>query len=549
LANIAHAVERAAIEHAKDPHHEHPVVARMSDTDRDNLDALATTLIDALIPLETIRLLPINELLDVIRACLAVIAPDAPEDSVDHNTFDDVLDAISAASAFAPSLNVVEGFTLIMALLRAETVRDAQQAHPRLAIFGLAEARMMVPDLVVLGGLNEGKWPEQVDPGPWLNRSMRQGIGLEVPERLLGLTAHDFAEAFARTRVILTWSKRDQQQPLVPSRWILRLRMLMEGFGVDFKNATSPLLLHQAQWLDAPEGPPKPLAKPRPKPPKAARPHRFSVTDIVKLNRDPYAIYARKVLMLEPVEVLGAEADARLRGTLFHEAIGNWNADATHGFGLESLSQLLAEGRKSLAPLERDARLHLFWSSRFERIAKWLVEQEQDWQQSAVKVFSEQRGELEFLIGQQKFVLRGIADRIDILGRGARIIDYKTSTSATPSKKIVLAGWDPQLTLEAAMLRQGAFKQLTQAYTVSELAYVQITGGATAGKVVEINAEATTLATLADEHLDRLKQKLFVMSDDAVAYLPRVHMKSVDDTSTYDHLSRFLEWSLAEVMS
>ena len=37
--------------------------------------------------------------------------------------------------------------------------------------------------------------PEPADPGPWLSRGMRLAAGLEPPERLQGLAAHDFAHA------------------------------------------------------------------------------------------------------------------------------------------------------------------------------------------------------------------------------------------------------------------------------------------------------------------------------------------------------------------
>ncbi len=54
--------------------------------------------------------------------------------------------------------------------------------HPRLTILGLLEARLISPDLVIMGGLTEGSWPAQPDPGPWINRPMRAMLDL-MPAR------------------------------------------------------------------------------------------------------------------------------------------------------------------------------------------------------------------------------------------------------------------------------------------------------------------------------------------------------------------------------
>ena len=48
---------------------------------------------------------------------------------------------------------------LFEALAAGAVVRPAYGRHPRLAIWGLVEARLQQADLVVLGGLNEGTWP------------------------------------------------------------------------------------------------------------------------------------------------------------------------------------------------------------------------------------------------------------------------------------------------------------------------------------------------------------------------------------------------------
>ena len=86
---------------------------------------------------------------------------------------------------------------LFNAVLQKGEVRDAPTPHPDIMIWGTLEARVQGADLVILAGLNEGVWPEPPKPDPWLNRKMRQEVGLLLPERQIGLSAHDFQQAIA----------------------------------------------------------------------------------------------------------------------------------------------------------------------------------------------------------------------------------------------------------------------------------------------------------------------------------------------------------------
>ena len=73
---------------------------------------------------------------------------------------------------------------------------------------------------MILGGLNEGSWPEAARPDPWLNRNLRKQAGLLLPERRIGLSAHDFQQAIAAPEVWLTRSKRSNDAETVASRWL-----------------------------------------------------------------------------------------------------------------------------------------------------------------------------------------------------------------------------------------------------------------------------------------------------------------------------------------
>ena len=103
--------------------------------------------------------------------------------------------------------------------------------HPRLSIWGPFEARLQQTDVMILGSLNDGTWPEAADPGPWLNRPMRKALGLPSPEEEIGHAAHDFTSLLGASRVFLTRAEKIDGVPTVPSRWLMRLKALLDGLG------------------------------------------------------------------------------------------------------------------------------------------------------------------------------------------------------------------------------------------------------------------------------------------------------------------------------
>ena len=183
---------------------------------------------------------------------------------------------------------------LFEALAAGAVVRPAYGRHPRLAIWGLVEARLQQADLVVLGGLNEGTWPGPPAHDPWMSRQMRREFEIAVPERAIGIAAHDFTQAIAAPEVALTRAARSEGVPTVPSRWLLRLDTVLRAVGLDDALRPDPTIVAAADGLDAVEYRPSPPAAPRP--PLSARPRKLSVTQIETWLGDPYAIYARHIL-------------------------------------------------------------------------------------------------------------------------------------------------------------------------------------------------------------------------------------------------------------
>jgi ATP-dependent helicase/nuclease subunit B len=440
-------------------------------------------------------------------------------------------------------MSLSDAISLILTQLADVTQRPVGWSPAPIAIYGLLEARLMTFDVAVLGGLNEGVWPAIPDSGPWLNRPMRDTFGLQQPERNIGLTAHDLVAGFGHGEVYLTWSQRIGTDPATPSRWILRLRTVMAACGVSMDKQRDVELMDQAQRMDrALEF--RPMPKPAPTPPVSHRPRDFSVTEIEKLNRDPYLVYARRMLKLRPLNPLAEQPDARLRGILFHEAMAHWNKAATHGKVSAPLETLLAIGRTAFEPLSDDEDVMAFWWPRFERIAKWMHEEEVLLRQNLHSLFAEVRGATPLMAGGEEFTLSAIADRLDVLDDGSvRIIDYKTGKP--PSADEVKSGFSPQLTLEAAILERGGFAELRNHEAMSA-SYIQLSGGATVGKIVNLTDQSGNFKNLSREHWDGLQRKLGFLLQPDFKFLPRVKAFKEDREEEYDHLSRHLEWSMRD---
>lgn len=427
---------------------------------------------------------------------------------------------------------------LLHKLMDGETVRSGGATHPRLRILGAIEARLVRADRLVVAGLEEGVWPGGAPLDPFLSRPMRKALDLPSPERRIGLAAHDFAQAACAPEVILLHTERREGAPSVKSRWLWRLETLARG--ADLAIAGRPDVLDWARALDAP-GAPKPFKRPAPVPPVAHRPRELAVTRVESLTRDPYAVWARDILRLYPMDRPDEQADARARGTAIHAAFERFAlayptaipddaAAAFAGLYLEELEKagLPHEAMAREAALAREA-------------AEWVAELERERRDGrAIKV--ELKGERTIQAPAGPFTVTARADRIEVTRDGyGHILDYKTGKA--PSKKEVATGFSPQLTLTAAILEAGGFTELGP-LKPGDLTYLEITGRKPAGKVETRAAAGDESAEAAFRALEGLEKLVARFDDPAQPYLSRVAPQFVKARmSDYDHLARVFEWS------
>jgi ATP-dependent helicase/nuclease subunit B len=510
---------------------------------------LADAIADALAPLESLkaRQVTLTEVAERHRQCIENVSRDhmnaaAALSGRDGDPLTKVFDEIAQSPA-AGGLPVIlfEYAELFQGAIGERIVRRPGAPGARVRIFGPLEARLQDADCVVLGGLVEGIWPPEPRTDPWLSRPMRQQLGLDLPERRIGLSAHDFAQALSAPQVILTRAAKLSGAPTVASRFLQRLSAIAGKEHWEAAKARGEDYLAWARLLDRPAGEPRPAERPAPCPPVAARPKRLSVTEIEHWLRDPYTIYAEHILKLAALDDVDAAPGAADRGTLIHEAIGNFSRAFADHWPDKPLDELLAIGRKAFAPYDDYPEARAFWWPRFERIAQWFVTTfETERRKDVAALYSEVRAAFDVT---PTFKLSGVADRIERRKDGSyAILDFKTGQP--PGDREVAAGLAPQLTLEAAMLRQGAFKDIPKGSSVSELAYVRLSGGEPAGEQKPKKFENATPDEKADEALARLREVIARFENIETPYRSFVRPQWVGRTySDYDHLARVKEWS------
>ena len=413
-------------------------------------------------------------------------------------------------------------------------VRMSQPASRAIAILGPLEARLQHFDLTILGGLNEGTWPSAPPADPWFSRPMRQTLGLEQPERFIGLAAHDFAMLAAGPRVLLTRALKADGAPTIASRWLQRLEQLTKGLAL--KVAAAPQIGWARGLSDVKAVPP--AARPAPTPPLGARPRALSVTEIETWLRDPYAIYARHVLKLRKWKALSEDIGPLERGTALHKALDLFIAKYPVTLPDDAPLQLAAMADEIFEDEGIPKAALAVWRPRFLSAAQWFISYERERRLANPRPWLEVKGTLT-VTGSKggDFVLSGRADRIDVLPGGkAAIIDYKTG--AVPSTAQVKRLIAPQLPLEAAMLAAGGFTEIGK-QTAEELIYLKLSGGREAGKAVAL-PDVDDLVTRA---LTALKTLVARYDDAASTYVSRVAPLHAEPDGDYDHLARVREWS------
>ncbi len=445
---------------------------------------------------------------------------------------------LAAEAAAAGPISALDYRDLFDALIRDREARQPLFPHADILIWGTQEARVQGADLLICAGLNDGVWPAAPPADPWLNRALRAAAGLRLPDRVIGLSAHDFQQAACAPEVWMTRALRSAEADTVPSRWLNRLINLMEGASPETKAALDQMRARGAASLAMAErlltpAQTLPFApRPAPAPPSSTRPRRLGVTEIETLIRDPYAIYARHVLRLRPLEPLRSDADARLRGTILHKVLEAFvvqtqGALPDRATAVALLMDLTDRVLAEAAPFPAVRRL---WRARMARVAGFFVDTEIARRAIGTPLGPEIKDQ--WLVPGTHFTLTGKADRIDRLADGTyAIYDYKTGTPPTREQETY---FNKQLWIEAVMLEAGCFGLGTGA-RAAQMAYI---GLGAQPQIVSHFPDAETLS----EILGQLQRRLSHMLDDGWGFSARRAVSDTRFAGDFDQLARHGEW-------
>ena len=429
-------------------------------------------------------------------------------------------------------------------------VRRPEAANAHLRIYGPLEARLTETDRVIIGGLVEGVWPPAPRVDPWLSRPMRHELGLDLPERRIGLSAHDFAQLLGTGDVILSHAAKVGGAPSVASRFLHRLEAVAGEERWKAAKAAGEKYVRFAHELDRPAKV-EPIAQPAPKPPRATRPLRLSVTAIEDWLRDPYTIYAKYILKLAPLDPVDMPLSAADRGSAIHDALGEFTQTFSATLPDNVAQALRGIGEKFFEPLMERPEARALWWPRFQRIAAWFADWEIARRENVSAIDAEIRGEIPILLDNERtFVLSARADRIEHRHDGTfAILDYKTGQP--PTGKQVRMGLSPQLTLEAAILREGGFEGIPASASVSELVYVRLSGNNPPGeqRTLELKINKGDQAQPPDAAADYARQELEKLirkfEDEGQPYTSLNLSMWSNRYGSYDDLARIKEWSAA----
>jgi ATP-dependent helicase/nuclease subunit B len=437
----------------------------------------------------------------------------------------------------------VESYGLFFAAVAGEVIlREAKRAHPRLQILGLLEVRLFDADVMLLGGLDETVWPPQTRTDAFLNRPMRAALGLTPPERKLGQTAHDFAQAMGKGKVILSRARKRDGAPVVASRFLQRMAALGDAAWQACRER-GDFYLGLARAIDQSAPVPPPSERPLPRPKVALRPKRLSVTQIETLRRDPYALYAEKILRLKELDPLGGAFGVGEFGGIIHAALAGFvNGHPAGPLPPDARENLRALLREELAAQLQDADFAALKWPRIERTIDFFLGFEARRRDGIKAIKTEAEGELDFgLADGSDFKLTARADRIELNGDGTvTLVDYKTGTP--PGLKEVEVGFAPQLTLEAAMAVRDAYNLGWNIKTIEAL-YLKL-GGTRGGEERPVVFAKANFMDVAEDHYRGLIALLNRFRDPATAYPPRPFPNFAKRYNAYDHLARVKEWSL-----
>ena len=363
---------------------------------------------------------------------------------------------------FSEYLYIFEDF------LSKQKISTEETSYSGVEILNSIDARLVKADLIILAGLNNGIWPSKTQVNQWINKSIRNFLGMHPEEYLASKSAHDFYKLCHMSNVIITYSSYINQEPAYPSKWIIRLETLAEYLGLKANLITNEPWNEIVKSIDQKE--PKQLPKiPAPTPKLELRPRKLSVTKIETLIRNPYIIYTSEILKLKPLDSIEKEPNSADFGTIVHLVLESYSKSSKH---LKASRELLLSIAESTIKKYQGFYIYPFWLAKLNKICNSFFEY-YNLVQTNNNIFSEVSGKLAFESPGGSFILTSKADCILIdTSNNIQILDYKTGS--IPSLHECKELTAPQLPLEGIIAHHGGFDCQIQGvnYNLKALTYL-----------------------------------------------------------------------------
>jgi ATP-dependent helicase/nuclease subunit B len=254
--------------------------------------------------------------------------------------------------------------------------------------------------------------------------------------------------------------------------------------------------------------------------------------------RDPYAVYARDILRLRPLDRPAEPIEARARGTAVHAAFERVALDHPDALPDEAEARFAAMLIEALEQAGMPAPRLTRERALAGNVAPWVIALERRRRPDA-RLLIEQTGRHVLAAPGGDFTLTAKADRIELRPGGGDILDFKTGLA--PSRRQVESGLSPQLTLTAAILHAGGFAEAGPTEP-GELVYVRVSGGRTPGRE-EVRAGLGESLDLARRAIEGLRRRIDDFDQVSTPYISWAAPQFIDQfAGDYDHLARLWEW-------
>ena len=362
---------------------------------------------------------------------------------------------ISEYEYFQP-ININGYVSLYYFFINSAFYRPEFSQQKKITLSKPIDARLFKSDLIILAGLNKDIWPAKIE-----NEMILKKLGINIGDKYISESAHDFQSFLNSEKIILTSSEKIAGSNASPSPWIQRIltlaRIIAKKDQISVRRIEEEFQNRPINFAN---------------PPVEARPQRLSVTQFEKLVFNPYHIYVDTILRLKKYPKLIKEAAALDFGNFIHKAIEIKFDHPEYSFS--------EAGQRALSLFNLDQpQIRILWWPRFLRIASWY---ENNFKHSN-GVYLESKGYLNLA---NSFILTAKADRLEIEQNQVNIIDFKTGI--LPTLKSIANGKSLQLLLEAIIAENSGFncqnKKLK--YKVESLKYIQLTGGEESAKILSL---------------------------------------------------------------